>query len=76
MELKSPCVGFKGNSCANQDVRATLQIPNALFSSFLSDQKKAFLHWKNATVNGKSVTNEEITKLLKQVLKTLRGKLQ
>eukprot|EP00957_Ditylum_brightwellii_P193330 14720021-Ditylum_brightwellii.AAC.1 len=66
MEVKSHCVRFKGNSDANQDVRATLKIPNALFSSFLLEQKKAFLHWKNAIVNDKSVTNEEITKLFKQ----------
>eukprot|EP00957_Ditylum_brightwellii_P130184 9929924-Ditylum_brightwellii.AAC.1 len=69
MEVKSHCVGSRGNSGnsgTNHDVRATLQIPNALFLSYSPKQKKAFLCWKKSTVNSESVTNEEITKVLKQ----------
>eukprot|EP00957_Ditylum_brightwellii_P015763 1187565-Ditylum_brightwellii.AAC.1 len=69
MEVKSHFIGSRGNSGnseTNQDVRTILQIPNALFLSFLPEQKKAFLYWKNSTVNSESVTNKEIMNILKQ----------
>eukprot|EP00957_Ditylum_brightwellii_P113955 8687221-Ditylum_brightwellii.AAC.1 len=40
MKVKLHCAEFKGNLGQNQDVSSTLQIPNALFSSFLSEQKE------------------------------------
>eukprot|EP00957_Ditylum_brightwellii_P088627 6750299-Ditylum_brightwellii.AAC.1 len=55
-------------SCtSNQEQHSILQIFNALFSSFSSEQKKDFLYWKNFTANGEVVSNEGIQKILKQV---------
>eukprot|EP00957_Ditylum_brightwellii_P040490 3064178-Ditylum_brightwellii.AAC.1 len=53
MEVKSQKLQVKGNRGQPKSdtyLRTALQIPNALFGSFLSEQKKAFLCWKNATV--------------------------
>eukprot|EP00957_Ditylum_brightwellii_P030332 2297061-Ditylum_brightwellii.AAC.2 len=68
MEVKSRCVKFNknvGQPKSENNLRTALQIPNDLFGSFLSRQKKAFLWWKNATVKGESVPNEEVIKILK-----------
>eukprot|EP00957_Ditylum_brightwellii_P143090 10902585-Ditylum_brightwellii.AAC.1 len=48
------------------DKQSILQIPNALFASFSQDQKKAFLQWKNGTVYGESVANDDIGNILKK----------
>eukprot|EP00957_Ditylum_brightwellii_P105283 8025841-Ditylum_brightwellii.AAC.1 len=48
------------------DLQTKLQLPNVLFLSLSSVQKRAFLKWKNATVNGDRVSNEEISELLRQ----------
>eukprot|EP00957_Ditylum_brightwellii_P180398 13742154-Ditylum_brightwellii.AAC.1 len=53
-------------SSSSVDLRTKLQLPNALISSLSSVQKKAFLGWKNATVNGDRVSNNEISELLRQ----------
>eukprot|EP00957_Ditylum_brightwellii_P174014 13248863-Ditylum_brightwellii.AAC.1 len=37
---------------SNRDLQTKLQLPNMLFLSLSSVQKKAFLKWKNDTVNG------------------------
>eukprot|EP00957_Ditylum_brightwellii_P064540 4897557-Ditylum_brightwellii.AAC.1 len=50
----------------NSDLYMKLQLPNALFSSLSSVQKKAFLEWKNSTVNRERVPNEEISEILRQ----------
>eukprot|EP00957_Ditylum_brightwellii_P092381 7033975-Ditylum_brightwellii.AAC.1 len=53
MEVKSQKLKVKGNGGhpkSDPDLRTASQIPNALFGSCSSEQKKAFLCWKNATV--------------------------
>eukprot|EP00957_Ditylum_brightwellii_P080435 6117888-Ditylum_brightwellii.AAC.1 len=49
------------------------RIPNALFSLFTSEQKKAFLRWKNCTANSESVSSEGIQKILKQTNSDQQG---
>eukprot|EP00957_Ditylum_brightwellii_P029078 2196882-Ditylum_brightwellii.AAC.1 len=57
--------GAETKTSAIWDLCKTLQIPNYLFSFFSSEQKQAFLKWKNCNVNGKNISNEEISKILK-----------
>eukprot|EP00957_Ditylum_brightwellii_P001711 132516-Ditylum_brightwellii.AAC.1 len=70
MELKSQHQSYHNKesetTSSNTDTQTKLQLPNALFSSFSSVQKKAFLKWKNSTVNGDRVSNEEIPEILRQ----------
>eukprot|EP00957_Ditylum_brightwellii_P065920 4998979-Ditylum_brightwellii.AAC.1 len=71
MEVKSKCAPFKegganANCNSHQELRTLLQISNALFSSFSSEQKKDFLCLKNLTATGETVSNKEIQKILKQ----------
>eukprot|EP00957_Ditylum_brightwellii_P203759 15336078-Ditylum_brightwellii.AAC.2 len=50
----------------DSDGCANFQLPNSLFGSFSNEQKKAFLRWKNATLQGEKVSNDEISKNLKR----------
>eukprot|EP00957_Ditylum_brightwellii_P154983 11795980-Ditylum_brightwellii.AAC.1 len=70
MELKLRSQSYHNKeskiSSSSADLQTKLQLPNTLFLSLSSVQKKAFLKWKNATVNGDRVSNKEITELLRQ----------
>eukprot|EP00957_Ditylum_brightwellii_P120920 9222519-Ditylum_brightwellii.AAC.1 len=70
MEFKLWCQSYTNKDSKttsnNLDLQTKLQLPNTLFSSLSSDQKKAFLKWKNATANGERVSNEEILEILRQ----------
>ena len=67
MDVKSRRGNFnKETPKDNLNVKSILQIPQALFASFSPKQKKAFLRWKNATINGEQIGNNEIVKILKQ----------
>eukprot|EP00957_Ditylum_brightwellii_P030015 2271618-Ditylum_brightwellii.AAC.2 len=50
----------------NLDLQMKLQLPNTLFSSLSFVQKKAFLKWKNTTVNSERISNEMISEILRQ----------
>eukprot|EP00957_Ditylum_brightwellii_P117404 8954530-Ditylum_brightwellii.AAC.1 len=50
----------------NVDLQTKFQLPNALFSSLSSVQKRAFLKWKNAAVNGENISNEKISDILRK----------
>eukprot|EP00957_Ditylum_brightwellii_P014481 1090566-Ditylum_brightwellii.AAC.1 len=70
MELKLGCQSYYNNksktTSTNLDSRSKLQLPNTLFLSLSSVQKRAFLKWKNDTVSGEKVSIKEISEILRQ----------